>query len=278
MDMFLRCAAANSYAPNRFFTRAYDSRLLYILAGSGVMHFEDCDYEIKPDALFYYPAGTKYYPQSSKKDPIYFVTLNFDFTREFEQNRDILAPLPIKLFNEKLIQPTHLANDVPHLFRNRLALYGAGEFRDIATKIVREAESDGEYSNETAEALLNYFCLKLANQRKPKNQSTLFSAAQQYINENLASISKTEDIATALSYHPYYLSRIFKTECGMPLHKYLISVRLKRGAALLASTDLSVKDISQAVGFCNSDHFSKRFSQNFGTTPTAYRRAHRTPL
>lgn len=62
---------------------------------------------------------------------------------------------------------------------------------------------------------------------------------------------------------------------GEPLGQYLRRVRIDRAAALLASTDAPVKTIAARVGYDSEPAFARAFSRLLGSTPTAYRRAHR---
>jgi AraC-like DNA-binding protein len=54
-------------------------------------------------------------------------------------------------------------------------------------------------------------------------------------------------------------------------HDYLVRRRLQRALELLAGTDLSLSAIAYASGFCDHGHFTRRFRQHFGVTPSRYR-------
>ena len=57
-------------------------------------------------------------------------------------------------------------------------------------------------------------------------------------------------------------------------HRYLLSRRLERAAALLRNTDRSVADICFTVGLRSVGSFTTSFGRAFGLSPTAYRTAH----
>ena len=65
---------------------------------------------------------------------------------------------------------------------------------------------------------------------------------------------------------------------GEPLGQYLRRARIDRAATLLTSTDAPVKTIAGRVGYDSEPAFTRAFSRLLGTTPTAYRRAHRLGL
>lgn len=55
----------------------------------------------------------------------------------------------------------------------------------------------------------------------------------------------------------------------------LKQARLQLAVRLLVSTDLSVKSISQEVGYTSRSYFSRAFSDRYGKSPAAYRENHR---
>ena len=64
-----------------------------------------------------------------------------------------------------------------------------------------------------------------------------------------------------------------KAETGMNLTKYITNVKMRESAKLLLTTDKNIAEITRAVGYDNSNYFSKLFKKNYGVTPTEYRRS-----
>jgi AraC-like DNA-binding protein len=81
-------------------------------------------------------------------------------------------------------------------------------------------------------------------------------------------------IAGAARLSPAHFSREFRRAFGEPPHRYLLTRRLERAAALLRNTDRSVADICLAVGLRSVGSFTSSFGRAFGVSPTAYRAAH----
>ena len=73
-------------------------------------------------------------------------------------------------------------------------------------------------------------------------------------------------------FHPNYVSTLVKSYTGIPLHRYLLTVRLSRAAELITQTELSIGEISDRCGFCDIYYFSRYFKRAFGTPPSEYRR------
>ena len=57
----------------------------------------------------------------------------------------------------------------------------------------------------------------------------------------------------------------------MNFSNYLATLRIDRAKELLRTTDMSVDEISSAVGYTNVTSFGRKFKQEVGLTPTQYR-------
>ena len=86
-----------------------------------------------------------------------------------------------------------------------------------------------------------------------------------------------EELAAAAYLSPFHFSRLFKKVTGASPHAYLAALRIERAQRLLATTDLSITEISTRVGYASSSHFGKAFRQANGLTPRAFREALYTP-
>lgn len=103
-------------------------------------------------------------------------------------------------------------------------------------------------------------------------KGTLLQKAVTYVREHYTDLSE-EDAALACGVSPSYLSRSFKRGMGMSFSAYVMGVRLRESRRLLLTTDESVTDIAQALGFSTSAYFIACFRQRYGATPHRYRTA-----
>ena len=85
---------------------------------------------------------------------------------------------------------------------------------------------------------------------------------------------RVADMARAAGLSPAHFSRAFRRTFGETPHRYLLTRRLERAAALLRTTDRTVTDICFLVGLESVGSFTTSFQRMFGRTPTAYRAAH----
>jgi AraC-like DNA-binding protein len=54
--------------------------------------------------------------------------------------------------------------------------------------------------------------------------------------------------------------------------QFINRIRLRRAAQMLEKTDFSISEILYDVGFASPSYFTKCFKQQFGISPTEFRR------
>src|SRR5438477_12154656 len=77
-------------------------------------------------------------------------------------------------------------------------------------------------------------------------------------------------LARAASLSAAHFSREFRRAFGEPPHRYLLTRRLERAAALLRNTDRPIAEICFAVGLKSLRSFRTSFRRAYGVTPAAY--------
>ncbi|MEO8280054.1 MAG: helix-turn-helix transcriptional regulator [Ideonella sp.] len=80
-----------------------------------------------------------------------------------------------------------------------------------------------------------------------------------------------EDVASAACLSPNYVSHLVKRELGKSFVDLLTCMRMDAAKPLLLSTTHRVSEIADQVGFDDEAHFSRRFRQLEGCTPTEFR-------
>ena len=68
------------------------------------------------------------------------------------------------------------------------------------------------------------------------------------------------------------IERLFNRYLGLTPVRYMNDLRLARGRALLAETDMKVTEVAVACGYASTSHFSKSFRKKYGVSP--YRFSH----
>ncbi len=101
-----------------------------------------------------------------------------------------------------------------------------------------------------------------------------FMAVQEYIHTKMARKITLGDLAKVVALHPTYFSDQFKNTVGVRPLDYLARRRIERAQYLLLTSQDSIKEIANAVGFPDPAHFSRIFTKLCQSSPTEYRARH----
>jgi AraC-like DNA-binding protein len=93
-----------------------------------------------------------------------------------------------------------------------------------------------------------------------------------YISEHYKEKIYIETMSEMITVSPDYFTKMFKDSIGKTPIDYINALRINRAMQMLATTDTSVNDISDELGFSNSNYFHKIFKQYMETSPAAYRK------
>lgn len=93
-----------------------------------------------------------------------------------------------------------------------------------------------------------------------------------YLHSNYASRIKTETLAEMSHYTYSYFCAAFKEAFGVPLTKYLLTIRINKASTLLSTTDMNVTEIATFSGFSDANYFARAFKKETGLSPSEYRR------
>ena len=96
--------------------------------------------------------------------------------------------------------------------------------------------------------------------------------AKDYIHAYLTKKLSLQAIADAIDISKYHFCRLFKQNTGLSPWQYIIQQRIKLAQQLLKNTQLSIRQISDRLGYSNSTQFTNFFRQHTGITPSDFRK------
>lgn len=272
LNPYLNYIATTSHLPNKTFVRAYDCRFLFVLSGEGELITRNEQFLLSKNTLAYYPAGSDYFLKSSIKDPLSFVTVNFDFTRSYPKRTAPFGPVKPCDYLPKNERPTQTEISLKW-FSSVFTIENAFFLRDDFILLSSLFEKEEAYTDEMCATLLKYIILKISNHFCTERQENkIVRQVIDFIEDNYANELDNSIIAVRLGYHPYYLSTLLKIHTGKTLHKYISDARLKYGVNLLLHTAMPISEIALKCGFQNANHFSAKFKKQYGEPPSKWKK------
>ncbi len=92
-----------------------------------------------------------------------------------------------------------------------------------------------------------------------------------YIQKNFRTAT-LESVAKEFNYNSSYLSRLILQLTGRKFIDIITDLKLQAGTALLETTDLSLDQISEIIGYNSGDYFSKAFRKQYGVSASEHRK------
>jgi AraC family transcriptional regulator len=93
-----------------------------------------------------------------------------------------------------------------------------------------------------------------------------------YIENNLDTSFRIEDVANLVNLSASYFSRAFKASVGVCYSEFVTQARLALAKRLLLTTELSIAEITLMCGFSDQPHLTRVFGRAVGMPPCTWRR------
>jgi AraC family carnitine catabolism transcriptional activator len=149
---------------------------------------------------------------------------------------------------------------------------------DLGLHLIAERHG-GQFAYEVAEQILHHplrsasapqrHTLGAATDKIPADLRAAVKLIEDHIEEPLS----VPEIAARAGISQRQLERLFKRNIGCSAVQFSQLLRLQYARVLLASTRLSIRDVSAATGFNSMSYFSQAFARCFGKKPSECRHA-----
>lgn len=115
------------------------------------------------------------------------------------------------------------------------------------------------------------FTERMAEIKKEAARSLHIRKCIAYIYQNLNADLSVKWLAGYLGLDPSYLSRLFSSEVGTPLKRFVTEAKILTACELLKNTELPYIEIAYSLGFSTQSMFIRNFKAETGVTPKIYR-------
>ena len=129
---------------------------------------------------------------------------------------------------------------------------------------------NGKLEQYIAGRIVNPIMETMAKNQVSRDMEIVRKAAG-LVKEKQGDITLTE-CAEYLKCHPSHLSRVLKKEKGISFQDMINSEKIEKAKRFLKETNISVAEISDLVGYSNTQNFIRFFKSQTGITPAKYRK------
>lgn len=153
--------------------------------------------------------------------------------------------------------------------------------RDLSAELKNEMLYIAQHSDQSPFHLIGHLYLFLDYLTRSSSSRRLLQGGRMrdfyikeaisFIEQNFQNDISVEDIAKFCSLNRSYFGKIFRDALGKSPQEFLINYRMSKAAELLKLTELSIGDISNAVGYPSQLHFSRAFKKIHGISPRQWR-------
>lgn len=141
-----------------------------------------------------------------------------------------------------------------------------------------EQFAEDEYTDRILTSQLIIFLTQLMRRHKKKAEVSPIVKARSaeyfeilnYIQENYSSVT-LNSIAKHFNYTTQYCSKLIKDTFGHTFSELRLMIRMRRSEILLQTTNMTIADISNSLGFENPETFMRVFKKKKGLTPSQFR-------
>ncbi len=153
----------------------------------------------------------------------------------------------------------------------------SGTYEEISAKMVREYTMKRKHWESFCVGclyeLLSLIARKYAlrHDRISHESESRIGFACRRIYESFPSSPSIPELAAEACLSVSRFSHLFTEVVGKSPNEFIISLRVDRARELLCDTGLSVREVSERVGFTDQNYFSRLFRERVGVSPRRFR-------
>ena len=145
---------------------------------------------------------------------------------------------------------------------------------ELATmeKIYKIWSEQGEYCRVETRILLLRFLMETSKRVRsaPSGSTSFLTVALSYIHRHYNEGFTLAEIASVCKVSPSHLRNSFHAQYGISVMQYRENLRISQAKDMLKSSEHRMVEIAAFLGYCDVYHFSRKFKQAVGVSPSQY--------
>lgn len=109
---------------------------------------------------------------------------------------------------------------------------------------------------------------ELTNEAFSSSRRSLALRIQQYIVQHYREPLRLQDLAQHVDRSPNYVSNVFKEVTGRTPVEYMHEIRVTSARELLLTTNMTIGEISDSLGYCDQTYFNYMYKKIVGHPPS----------
>ncbi len=248
------------------------TRIYYVAKGTAEVSIGSRTYTLRPDHMYIIPAFTEHSDYCNGVFEHYYIHVYEDVSagEAITAFYDFPFEIPATDFDRRLFQnicdhngAMSLKNSNPRIYDNKHSLI----------ECIRLNRERPLFDRLESMGIIYQLLGKFLKSAKPKIQTAdaRIEKVLKILSGNVAANNKIEDLAKIACMSPDHFIRTFRKEVGYTPAQFVIEQKMMKARLMLASENLSIKDIAYGLGYDDVSYFTRIFHRHVGTTPRIYR-------
>lgn len=234
------------------------TEIFFCLSGTGSFYIEDNTFTVAPYDFIIVNPGIEHAESSTCASPLEYIVLGL--------------------------------SDIAFLFEDNMTGFHMGNFKEYApfiqpllTALIDEVDKQPKQYANAASGILNLLMIYLHRisslqisphtpQKPPVPANRSAAWIKQYLDNNFTKDVNLELLAEKFHLNKYTIIHNFRKFYKTTPINYILDRRFQEAAFLLETTENTIRQISESLGFSSYSYFTQRFQKRFGMTPTQYRK------
>jgi AraC-like DNA-binding protein len=151
-----------------------------------------------------------------------------------------------------------------------------GPLQTWSRELFREAREGGQHVREVCDQWMRLILLKasanLLHKKTPHDKlEKTFLEVRRVLHHDFRDIQTIKELSVKTGYTAEHIGRLFRQFEGTGAYEYLLRLKMNTAADELTTTDASIGEIAQKLGFDDPYSFSRAFKRTMGKSPSRYR-------
>ncbi len=221
----------------------------YVISGKGIVSVDNNTCYPEAGDIYILPLGHKHNYRSDPSDPFKKIWMNV---------RGELCEMLFRTYDLERILIVHDLK-ILHLFEKFLS-------------ICENHNADTLKTFSECSIVFHEIVLAIYLHHKALNEPlpTIATQLKHYIDKNIFKDISVSELANFAHLSVSQVGRVFKQTYKISPYQYILNEKIERAKSLLVNTNLSIKEISQILGYKDEHYFSNAFKSKSGVAPSQW--------